>query len=246
MNYSLEYLIELAKRTGDRVIVHDSVMGEAFVIMPLASYEEILSEKKYLQDEVFEPESDADVLNRINSEIDAWRERQTEEAMAEWLETEAECDGGDGCCECGGCHDCAEDDVSDEEETIVSENDEIDADEEPMYHEIVEEPRPMRMADIPAVSLTPPLPEPAIEHQDDQKNTLNSPVEVPKITSNEAKFDNFTETVEEAPWEKFKKMGAPISAEELGSIPETTDFSEVNFVGEPVDSEPVFFDEPIE
>ena len=223
MNYSLEYLIELSKRTGDRLIVHDSVMGEAFVIMPLESYESLLHEKKYsFESDEFEPESDADVLNRINSEIDAWRERQTEEALAEWVDSEDECDD-----ECGDCSDC--------------DDDEIDKDAEPMYHEIIEEPRQFRsFRDLPVEAPVLTVNEPETAQKIEEK-----PVNVAPVSEVLPDYGEVEASEDDAPWEKFKKMGAPISAEELKSIPETTDFSDINFSSEPIDSEPVFFDEPV-
>ncbi|HOX60936.1 MAG TPA: hypothetical protein PLV72_02945 [Candidatus Magasanikbacteria bacterium] len=218
MSYSLEYLIELSKRTGDRLIVHDSVMGEAFVIMPLESYESFLNERRgFLDDDEFEPESDADVLNRINSEIDAWRERQNEEALAEWEDAEDE-DSEDG---------------GDREEL----DDEIDADEEPMYHEIIEEkPDQHHRGVVPIL----PSEEPKKE---DIAEVFGAGLE----GGNFGKPVDFSENpiAEEAPWEKFKKMGAPLDPEELLSIPETTDFSDMDFRGDLVDSDPLFLDEPM-
>lgn len=42
---SLDRLIRLAQRTGDRLIVHDPVNGQDIVLLDIASYEQLLADK---------------------------------------------------------------------------------------------------------------------------------------------------------------------------------------------------------
>src|SRR3989338_5339306 len=48
---SLDRLINLAKRTGDRLIVHDAIMGRDVVILDLDSYERLLDKKEDISSE---------------------------------------------------------------------------------------------------------------------------------------------------------------------------------------------------
>ena len=71
MNNSLKKIIELAKKTGDKVIVTDSDGSNPYVVMNLDDYEKLLSEDKS------EPElTDTDLLNKINQDVSDWKTRQ--------------------------------------------------------------------------------------------------------------------------------------------------------------------------
>ncbi len=78
---SLDRLIDLAKKTGDRLIVHDPVHGRDVVIMDIEKYEELhlvgTRATKHL--------SDSELLDQINRDIALWRARQ-QDALDEELE----------------------------------------------------------------------------------------------------------------------------------------------------------------
>lgn len=62
---SLNRLIDLAKRTGDRLIVHDPVNGHDFVILDIDAYEEFLNHGRQAVDYSAE--------NIPPEEADAWQ-----------------------------------------------------------------------------------------------------------------------------------------------------------------------------
>ena len=73
---SLDKLIRLAKRTGDRLIVHNPMDETDVVIMGIDEYENLLDEK---QDDFFGSANDVrglserELLNQINRDISIWR-----------------------------------------------------------------------------------------------------------------------------------------------------------------------------
>lgn len=69
---SLHHLIELARRTGDRLIVHDPVGGRDIVIMSVDAYERLLDR---------EPETQMD--DNDGDDIWSWREDDAGESSTE-------------------------------------------------------------------------------------------------------------------------------------------------------------------
>ena len=65
---SLDRLIKLAKRTGDRLIVHNPADEIDIVIMDVSEYENLLDEKKDVRGL-----SERELLNQINRDIAIWR-----------------------------------------------------------------------------------------------------------------------------------------------------------------------------
>ncbi len=65
---SLEQLINLAHRTGDRLIVHDPVKGRDVVILDVDEYERLIIGKKDVRSL-----SSGQLLDQINRDIAAWR-----------------------------------------------------------------------------------------------------------------------------------------------------------------------------
>lgn len=65
---SLDRLIRLAKRTGDRLIVHNPVDETDVVIMDVDEYEALLDEKQDVRGL-----SERQLLNQINRDIAIWR-----------------------------------------------------------------------------------------------------------------------------------------------------------------------------
>lgn len=84
MNYSLDYLIELAKKTGDRLIVYDAEFGKHFVIMDIDSYENLIGKDSKVVDM-----SESELLDQINRDIAVWRANRQQEER-EMLEDELE------------------------------------------------------------------------------------------------------------------------------------------------------------
>lgn len=87
---SLDRLIKLAKKTGDRLIVHDPREGRDIVIMDIDSYEQLFDvgsgQRKHL--------SERQLLDQINRDIALWRANQEAEFDAEedGMETEEDDD----------------------------------------------------------------------------------------------------------------------------------------------------------
>ena len=68
----LEKIIDLAKRTGDKVIVMPE-FGEPFAMVPLEQYEEMTESKID-----YAGMTEEEILNRVNSEISLWKQAQRE------------------------------------------------------------------------------------------------------------------------------------------------------------------------
>ena len=93
MHYSYDRLIDLAKRTGDRLIVHDPVEGRDVVIMDIDEYEKIVDEREYdgyFHENKYDSDfdgccyddferrdvrgmSEGELLDQINRDIAKWR-----------------------------------------------------------------------------------------------------------------------------------------------------------------------------
>jgi hypothetical protein len=69
---SFEKIIDLAKRTGDKMIVMPE-FGEPFAIMPLDQYEKIMVDKTD-----YAGMTEEEILNRVNREISLWKQAQRE------------------------------------------------------------------------------------------------------------------------------------------------------------------------
>ncbi len=65
---SLDRLIKLAKKTGDRLIVHNPIDETDIVIMDVSEYENLLDEKEDVRGL-----SERQLLNQINRDISIWR-----------------------------------------------------------------------------------------------------------------------------------------------------------------------------
>lgn len=75
---SLDRLIRLAKRTGDRLIVHNPVDETDVVIMGIDEYENLLEEKQDVRGL-----SERGLLNQINRDIAIWRANDKLESESE-------------------------------------------------------------------------------------------------------------------------------------------------------------------
>ena len=64
MNDQFRRILDLVRRTGDRMVVTDPEGNDAFVVMDLESYEQMID----LEDHVFEDFGDTDGLTEIDSE----------------------------------------------------------------------------------------------------------------------------------------------------------------------------------
>lgn len=73
---SLDRLIDLAKRTGDRLIVHDPIHGRDMVIMDVDEYERMVMPKKDVREL-----TSKQMLDQINRDIAVWRANKELEAQ---------------------------------------------------------------------------------------------------------------------------------------------------------------------
>lgn len=74
---SLEYLIELSQKTGDRLIVHNPLENQDVVIMSVDDYERLVLGKKDVRSL-----SSGQLIDQINRDIAAWRANK--EMDEEW------------------------------------------------------------------------------------------------------------------------------------------------------------------
>jgi hypothetical protein len=69
---SFEKIIDLAKRTGDKMIVMPE-FGEPFAIVPIEQYERMMEDKAD-----YAGMTEEEILNRVNREISLWKQAQRE------------------------------------------------------------------------------------------------------------------------------------------------------------------------
>ena len=81
MNNSLKKIIDLARKTGDRLIVTDSDGEDAIVVMNLDDYDKLLEKKDNLKSN-----SERRLLNEVNQDVSAWKARLEEEVINEAIE----------------------------------------------------------------------------------------------------------------------------------------------------------------
>ncbi|MEI6627488.1 MAG: hypothetical protein WCL61_02745 [bacterium] len=73
-------LIGLLKRTGDKAIVVDEMGNPNFVIMDLEGYEKLILDKSSVKDL-----TEDEFLDRINRDIEIWKDGQREESIIDNL-----------------------------------------------------------------------------------------------------------------------------------------------------------------
>lgn len=75
MKEALEKAINLAQKTGDRLIVFDRDSNRSFVVLPIGEYEDMVFGTKGVRGL-----SEDELLNKINRDIAVWRNEQSEES----------------------------------------------------------------------------------------------------------------------------------------------------------------------
>ncbi|MFH1286475.1 MAG: hypothetical protein ABII02_01850 [Candidatus Magasanikbacteria bacterium] len=75
---SLDRLFDLARRTGDRLIVHNPEKGEDIVIMNVDEYESLVTDRRDVREL-----SGGQLLDQINRDIAIWRSHAEEEQQWE-------------------------------------------------------------------------------------------------------------------------------------------------------------------
>lgn len=76
-DYSFDRLLRLAKKTGDRLIVHDEMMGDDVVIMNIDQYENLWDQAQIKKDQSEVRElSERGLIDKINRDIAIWRANQ--------------------------------------------------------------------------------------------------------------------------------------------------------------------------
>jgi hypothetical protein len=85
MNNSWRKIIELIKKTGDRCLVVDEKSGEAFAIVPIKQYEELIDAKSAV------PSAAVEKSASFDQEIAAWqstKQTENENLVAEEFQAE--------------------------------------------------------------------------------------------------------------------------------------------------------------
>ena len=76
MSEELHKAIELARRTGDRLIIFDkSISSEPYVVMSMREYEKLATNRQFLLDLTEE-----ELLDKINRDIAAWKSQEERQA----------------------------------------------------------------------------------------------------------------------------------------------------------------------
>jgi hypothetical protein len=70
---SLDRLINLVKKTGDRLVVHDSITEQDVVLMDIDSYEDLLFSAETDRGQM----NEAELLDQINRDIAIWRAKRS-------------------------------------------------------------------------------------------------------------------------------------------------------------------------
>ncbi|PIR75412.1 MAG: hypothetical protein CO030_03655 [Candidatus Magasanikbacteria bacterium CG_4_9_14_0_2_um_filter_42_11] len=79
---SFERLFKLAKKTGDRMIVFDSAIGDGFAAIPIDEYEAMVTDPRGIT----QLSGDA-FLEQINEDIALWRAHQEQQEREEFADT---------------------------------------------------------------------------------------------------------------------------------------------------------------
>lgn len=75
---SLEQIMELIKKTGDRFVVLDNDSSSAFVILSLREYQRLALDQNEVKDLTEE-----ELLNKINRDIAVWKSSQEENLLGD-------------------------------------------------------------------------------------------------------------------------------------------------------------------
>ena len=78
---SLDRLMDLAKQTGSKLIVHDPIQGRDLAILSIDEFERLVLGQKHAGSD-FRDLSDGEMLDKINHDISIWRARKDDEE--EW------------------------------------------------------------------------------------------------------------------------------------------------------------------
>ena len=79
MKYSLQKIIDLVKRSGERFVILDQQKDAACVILPFEDFEKMLSgveEVRHLTED--------ELLDKINRDIALWRSVQKTDSLPDW------------------------------------------------------------------------------------------------------------------------------------------------------------------
>lgn len=78
----LQKILDLIKKTGDRLVVLETESETAYVVMTLEDYEKLMRPKSHLEEM-----SEGELLEKINQDMATWRAHQAAEEDA-WLPPE--------------------------------------------------------------------------------------------------------------------------------------------------------------
>lgn len=79
----LRRIVELAKKSGDRIIVTDPSGNDAFVLMNLDQYERLLGQQGSVSEL-----TQGELVSKINQDIATWRAHQEDQGAAGWESVE--------------------------------------------------------------------------------------------------------------------------------------------------------------
>ena len=79
----LDKVINMVRRTGDRVIIMDKDTEEVFALIDLANYEKLLSSS-----EMAKGLSEEEMMNKINRDIALWRSLNQSDALDNYVSAE--------------------------------------------------------------------------------------------------------------------------------------------------------------
>jgi hypothetical protein len=78
MTNEFRKVLDLIKRTNDKLVFYDAVSDSSFVILPLAEYEKLLTQEMKVSGL-----TEQELLDKINRDIALWRSEQKLEKITE-------------------------------------------------------------------------------------------------------------------------------------------------------------------
>lgn len=84
MANSMEKIISLVKRTGDRCVVVDVEGNPLYVVLSFAEYEKLISGSENLA-----ALNEDEMLDKINRDVASWRSNQQEQQLRDWDSVES-------------------------------------------------------------------------------------------------------------------------------------------------------------
>jgi len=210
---SFERIFNLAKKTGDRMIIFDSATGEGFAAIPIDEYEEMVTDPR----DVRALSGDA-FLEQINNDIALWRAHQEAQEREEFA-------------------DILEEKMADEPPF------------DPFFEDHTHKPEWHSAGAILQDRYNPP-PFDFEEEEDDWEDEDDDDIDFDALFARDRQplpsFDFEEEQVEDAGSDDLTFEDVPFDPPMPTPVPPATEDMGTDWQEEPLEEDPIFFEEPIE